>query len=197
MAKVVEMHRKDGQGGVFSPQEVGAQQAGVTVQAVPVVAWDHRNNSFGILNQGFLAEACKIAERMDVIGRLVLPVTVTIPDTAVAGDEFEDEITIPDGVLGYFNRLTVVCPAAGADGSANFNIRVEQVGGTPWNYLPANLLAMGATTTIDLVDLDQLGTPLRLVSGDKLILSLRVTVAHTVEKDYVLTAFGSRARRIV
>lgn len=196
MAKVVLIDKKDGQGGVFSPQEVKAQQAGATVQAVPVVAWDHRNNQFGILNQGFMAEVCVLAERMSVIGRVVAPVTVTVPATAVVGDEFEGEITVPAGMLWFLNRLTVAMEAADATGSTSFNIGIDLGGGVTWDYFPV-YQAHAVLTTIDLPDLDQLGTPLRLVAGNKVILKLRSTVASSAEKDVVLTAFGNVAKRLV
>jgi len=196
MAKVVEMHRKDGQGGVFSPQEVIAQQALPNVQAVPVIAWDHRNGQYGILNQGFLAELCVLAERMSVIGRVVAPVKVTVPDDAVVGDEFEGEIAVPAGMLWFLNELTVVMEAADATGSTSFNIGIDLGGGVTWDYYPA-YQAHAVLTTIDLPDLDQLGTPLRLVAGNKVILKLRVSVDSTAEKDVILTAFGTVAKRLV
>ncbi len=196
MAKVTLIDRKDGQGGVFSPQEVIAQQALPTVQAVPVVAWDHRNGQYGILNQGFLAEVCVLAERMSVIGRVVAPVTVTVPDDAVVGDEFEGVITVPDGMLWFLNQLTVVMEAADATGSTSFNIGIDLGGGVSWDYFPL-FQAHAVLTTIDLPDLDQLGTPLRLVAGNKVILKLRTTVDSTAEKDVVLTAFGNVAKRLV
>lgn len=196
MAKVTLIDRKDGQGGVFSPQEVIAQQALPTVQAVPVVAWDHRNGQYGILNQGFLAEMCVMAERMSVIGRVVAPVTITVPDDAVVGDEFEGVITVPDGMLWFLNEFTVVMEAADATGSTSFNIGIDLGGGVTWDYLPV-YHAHAVLTTIDLPDLDQLGTPLRLVAGNKVILKLRSSVDSTAEKDVVLTAFGNVAKRLV
>ena len=194
-AKVTE--NKDSKG-VFSPQEMGAQQMpSGAVPGLPAIVWDHRNGQYGILNQGFLAECCILAEAANVLGRVVAPLTVTIESGAVIGDVAEGEIVVPENQLWFISRLAVTCPAADADGSASFQIQVEQLPGSPWNYLPSATAAMGATTNYDCADADQLGTRLRLAAGQKLRLKLTVTVAHTADKDYTLTAYGCVSKRLV
>jgi len=195
MAKVIEIRRKDGQG-VFSPQEVKAQQAGATIQGVPVIAWDHRNNAFGILNQGFMAEACVIAERAHIIGRVVAPAQVVIPGVAVVGDVAEAAVTVPEGQLWFINQINVTATAVGA-GERVFNIEVDMGGGAVWNYFPANQ-PHAVLDEIVVVDLDQLGAPLRLVGGNTVTLRLTVSVDHAGDAETsVITLFGSVGRRIV
>lgn len=196
MAKVTLIDKKDGQGGVFSPQEVSAQQALPTVQAVPVVAWDHRNGQYGILNQGFLAEICVLAERSSVIGRVAEVATAIFLVTAVVGDENAAVITVPADELWFINQIVVTATAVGA-GERSFNIEVDLGGGVVWDYFPVNQ-AHAVLDTIDVVDLDQLGTPLKLPGGSKVTLRLRVTVNHTVGTETsTITLFGSIGRRIV
>jgi len=193
------MPRKDGKG-IFSPQEVFPQQLPGTVQGVPVIVWDHRNNQYVILNQGFLAEACVLAEQLNVLGRVYVPSTATIEAGAAVGDTAEAVITVPDGQLWFLSRLAVACPAAGTPGtdggSANFQIEVTRAGAS-WNYLPAAVTAMGATTNYDLPDYDELGARLRLVAGDSIKLRLTVTVEHDIDKDYVIAVYGSLGKRLV
>jgi len=54
-------------------------------------------------------------------------VKVTVENGAGVGDVVTGEIAVPAGEVWYLNRLSVVCPAADADGSASFNILVS-----PW-----------------------------------------------------------------
>jgi len=195
------MPRKDGKG-IFSPQEVFPQQLPGTVQGVPVIVWDHRNNQYGILNQGFLAELCLLAEKVYTIDRVDDRdgVKSTIKNGAAVSDVVKGTIEVPAGEVWYLNRLSVVCPAAGADGSAKFNIEVSpfpKEDSANKDYLSADVTAMGATTDYDLVSAGQLGEELRLVGGDKLVLRLTVTVAFTADKDFYLNVYGRGGKRLV
>jgi len=197
LTKVIERNNNKG---VFSPQEMKAQQLPGAVPGMPAIIWDHRNNQYGVLNQGFLAELCILAEQDNVLGRVYLPAEATIEAGAVVGDTGEAIITVPENQLWFLSRLAVTCPAAGTPGtdggSANFNIEITH-GGVSWNYLAAALAAMGATTAYDLADPDELGARLKLVAGDTIKLKLTVTVDHDVDKDYVITAYGCLGKRLV
>jgi len=128
-------------------------------------------------------------------------VKVTVENGAGVGDVVTGEIAVPAGEVWYLNRLSVVCPAADADGSASFNILVspwpKTSGGGDKPYFPANQAAMGATTDIDLPAQGELGEELRLVGGDKLTLQLTVTVAFTADKDFTLNVYGRKGKALV
>lgn len=193
---------KDGKG-VFSPQELTPQQlpAGA-VPGVPVIIWDHRNNQYGVFNQGFLAELCLLAEKAYTLDRLDdrNGAKVTIPSGAAVNDVHKETIEVPAGEVWYINRLSVVCPAADATGSAKFNIEVSsfpKVDTANKDYLPTDVTAMGATTNYDVASVGQLGEELRLVAGDKLVLRLTVTVAFTADKDFYLRVYGRVGKRLV
>jgi hypothetical protein len=196
------IQRKDDRG-IFSPQEIVPQQLPTgTVQGAPVIVWDHRNNQYGILNQGFLAELCLLAEKAYTLDRLDdrNGVTATIKNGATVNDVVKGTIEVPAGEVWYINRLAVVCPAADGNGSAKFNIEVSsfpKVDTANKDYLPADVTAMGATTNYDLASVGQMGEELRLAGGDKLVLRLTVTVAFTVDKDFSLTVFGRVGKRLV
>lgn len=196
----VKVVKRENGKGVFSPQELTAQQLPGAVPGMPVIVWDHRNNQYCVLNQGFLAEACVVAEMLNVMGRVIVPAIATIEAGGAVGDTAEATITVPDGQVWFLSRLAVTCPDAGTagtdGGSCNFNIEITHAG-VSWNYLPTAATAMGTTTSIDLYDPDQLGARLRLVSGDTIKLKLTVTVDHDVDKDYVITAYGSIGKRLV
>ncbi|MDD4986007.1 MAG: hypothetical protein PHQ43_09500 [Dehalococcoidales bacterium] len=199
--KTKTLSKNNGQG-VFSPQEISALQIPGAVQGLPVVAWDHRNNQYGALNQGFLAELCLLAEKVYILDRLDdrNHTKVIIENGAVANDVSKGTIEVPTGEVWYINRLAVVCPAADADGSAKFNIEVTsfpKVDSANKDYLPADVTAMGATTNYDLADPGQLGTDMRLVGGDKLVLRLTVTVDFTADKDFYLRVYGRKGKRLV
>jgi hypothetical protein len=197
---LIKVNERKNSKGVFSPQEVRAQQLPGAVPGMPVIVWDHRNNQYGVLNQGFMAEVCVLAEQLNVLGRVYLPATVTIEAGAAVGDTAEAVITVAENQLWFISRLAVTCPAAGTagtnGGSANYNIEITH-GGASWNYLAAAVTNMGATTAYDLFDPDELGARLRLTAGDTIKLKLTVTVDHDVDKDYVITAYGSIGKRLV
>jgi len=195
------MTRNDGKG-IFSPQGVSPQQLPGAVQGAPVIVWDHRNNQYGILNQGFLAELCLLAEKAYIVDRLDDRdgVKVTVKNGAAVSDVAKGTIEVPAGEVWYINRLSVICPAAGADGSAKFNIEVSafpKEDSANKDYLSADVTAMGATTNYDLTSAGQLGEDLRLVGGDKLVLRLTVTVAFTADKDFYLNVYGRGGKRLV
>jgi hypothetical protein len=196
------IQRKDDRG-IFSPQEIVPQQLPTgTVPGSPVIVWDHRNNQYGILNQGFLAELCLLAEKAYTLDRLDdrNGVTATIKNGAAVNDVVKGTIEVPAGEVWYINRLAVVCPAADGNGSAKFNIEVSsfpKVDTANKDYLPADVTAMGATTNYDLGSVGQLGEELRLAGGDKLVLRLTVTVAFTVDKDFSLMVYGRVGKRLV
>ena len=196
------MQRKDDRG-IFSPQEIAPQQVPAgTVPGAPVIVWDHRNNQYGILNQGFLAELCLLAEKAYTIDRLDdrNGVTVTIENGAAINDVVNGTIEVPAGEVWYINRLAVVCPAADGNGSAKFNIEVSsfpKADTANKDYLSADVTAMGATTNYDVASVGQLGEELRLAGGDKLVLRLTVTVAFTVDKDFNLMVYGRIGKRLV
>jgi hypothetical protein len=195
------MPRKDGKG-IFSPQEVFPQQLPGTVQGVPIIVWDHRNNQYGILNQGFLAELCLLAEKAYILDRLDdrNGVKATVKNGADVNDVVKGTIEVPAGEVWYINRLSVVCPAADADGTAKFNIEVSSFpkeDSANKDYLSADVTAMGATTNYDLASVGHLGEELRLVGGDKLVLRLTVTVAFTADKDFYLNVYGRGGKRLV
>jgi hypothetical protein len=128
-------------------------------------------------------------------------VSVTVENGTGVGDVVDsDPIEVPAGEVWYLNRLSVVCPAADADGSASFNILVSsfpKVNGADKAYLPAAVTAMGATTDIDLPAQGQLGEELRLVGGDKLTLRLTGTVAFTADKVFRLNVWGRKGKALV
>jgi len=196
------IQRKDDRG-IFSPQEIVPQQLpSGTVPGSPVIVWDHRNNQYGILNQGFLAELCLLAEKAYTVDRLDdrNGVKATIKNGAAVNDIVKGTIEVPAGEVWYINRLAVVCPAADGNGSAKFNIEVSsfpKVDSANKDYLPADVAAMGATTNYDLASVGQLGEELRLAGGDKLVLRLTVTVAFTVDKDFNLMVYGRVGKRLV
>ena len=195
------MPRKDGKG-VFSPQKISPQQLSGSVQGVPVIVWDHRNNQYGILNQGFLAELCLLAEKAYAVDRLDdrNGVKTTIENGAAVNDVVKGTIEVPAGEVWYINRLSVVCPAADGNGSAKFNIEVSSfptVDTVNKDYLSADVTAMGSTTNYDLASAGQLGEELRLIGGDKLVLRLTATVAFTVDKDFYLRVYGRIGKRLV
>lgn len=196
------VQRKDDRG-IFSPQEIATQQlpAG-TIPGAPVIVWDHRNNQYGILNQGFLAELCLLAEKAYTIDRLDdrNGVKATIKNGAAVNDVVKGTIEVPAGEVWYINRLSVVCPAADATGSAKFNIEVSffpKADTANKDYLSADVTAMGATTNYDLASVGHLGEELRLIGGDKLVLRLTVTVAFTADKDFNLIVYGRAGKRLV
>jgi hypothetical protein len=196
------VQRKDDRG-IFSPQEIATQQlpAG-TIPGAPVIVWDHRNNQYGILNQGFLAELCLLAEKAYTIDRLDdrNGVKATIKNGAAVNDVVKGTIEVPAGEVWYINRLSVVCPAADATGSAKFNIEVSsfpKADSANKDYLSADVTAMGATTNYDLASVGHLGEELRLIGGDKLVLRLTVTVAFTADKDFNLIVYGRAGKRLV
>jgi hypothetical protein len=128
-------------------------------------------------------------------------VQVTVPDGSEIGTVVTGEIGVPAGEVWYLNRLSVVCPAADATGTASFNILVSSwpltEAGTPKGYFATNQVAMGATTDIDLPAQGELGEELRLVGGNKLILQLTVTVAFTEDKVFRLNPFGRKGKALV
>jgi hypothetical protein len=196
------IQRKDNRG-IFSPQKIVPQQLPTgTVPGAPVIVWDHRNNQYGILNQGFLAELCLLAEKAYTIDRLDdrNGVKVTIENGAAVNDVVKGTIEVPAGEVWYINRLAVVCPAADGNGSAKFNIEVSsfpKADTANKDYLSADVTAMGATTNYDAASVGQLGEELRLAGGDKLVLRLTVTVAFTVDKDFNLMVYGRVGKRLV
>lgn len=195
------MPRKDGKG-IFSPQEVFPQQLPGTVQGVPIIVWDHRNNQYGILNQGFMAELCLLAEKAYILDRLDdrNGVKATVKNGADVNDVVKGTIEVPAGEVWYINRFSVICPAADADGTAKFNIEVSsfpKVDSANKDYLSADVTAMGATTNYDVASVGHLGEELRLVGGDKLVLRLTVTVAFTADKDFYLNVYGRGGKRLV
>jgi len=128
-------------------------------------------------------------------------VNVTVPNLSVLATVVTGEIEVPAGEVWYVNRLSVVCPAADATGSASFNILVSSfpktAAGGDKPYLPANVTAMGATTDYDLPAQGELGEELRLVGGDILTLQLVVTVAFTADKVFRLNPWGRQGKSLV
>ena len=128
-------------------------------------------------------------------------VNVTVPNLSALATVVTGEIEVPAGEVWYLNRLSVVCPAADATGSASFNILVSSfpktAAGGDKPYLPANVTAMGATTDYDLPAQGELGEELRLVGGDILTLQLVVTVAFTADKVFRLNPWGRQGKSLV
>jgi len=188
--------------GIVSPQNFSPQQLPGAVSGMPVIIWDHRNNQYGVLNQGFLAELCLLAEKAYTVDRLDdrNGVKTTIENGATANDVVKGTIEVPAGEIWYINRLAVICPTADGNGSAKFNIEVSsfpKVDSANKDYFPADVTAMGATTNYDLASAGHLGEELRLVGGDELVLRLTVTVDFTVDKDFYLIVYGRVGKRLV
>jgi hypothetical protein len=128
-------------------------------------------------------------------------VQVTVPNGTALAAVVTGQIEVPSGEVWFLNRLSVVCPAADATGTASFNILVSSFpkteAGNDKPYLPANVTAMGATTDYDLPAQGELGEELRLVGGDKLTLQLTVTVAFTADKVFRLNIWGRKGKALV
>jgi hypothetical protein len=195
MATITEVRRN------LSPSELVAQQVTGRVTGYPVFAWDHRNNQFGVLNQGFLAEVCVLAEVFAVVGRVAEDESVTVAKGSVVGDTATAYIEVPAGELWFLSRIAVTCPAAGTagtnGGSCSYNIAISIPGVPEFSYYSENQTNMGATTNIDLFDPDEMGTRLRLPAGSKITLNLLVTVDFDVDKDFTIAVYGTKNRRIV
>jgi len=143
-----------------------------------------------------LAEKAYALDRIDSRNGI----NVTVPDATALAAIVTGEIEVPAGEVWFLNRLSVVCPAADATGTASFNILVSsfpKVNGVDKAYLPADVTAMGATTDIDLPAQGQLGEELRLVGGDKVTLRLTVTVAFTADKVFRLNVWGRKGKALV
>ena len=195
---------------------ISPMQVGLTTLTPAVVTGGRAVNTLGVIPIGnykgaaafidldkLVNQPLVLAEKAYALDRIDSRdgVQVTVPNGTALAAIVTGEKLVPAGEVWYLNRLSVVCPAADATGTASFNILVssfpktEAGGDKP--YLPDNVTAMGATTTIDLPAQGELGEELRLAGGDKLTLQLTVTVAFTADKVFRLNPWGRRGRALL
>jgi hypothetical protein len=160
-------------------------------------AWAFVDLDKAVVQPLVLAEKAHALDRLDSRNG----VAVTVPNGTALNAVVTGQIEVPAGEVWYINRLAVTCPAADATGTVSHNILVSSwpktAAGGDKPYLAANATAMGATTNYDVGAVGQLGEELRLVGGDKLTLTLTVTVAFTADKVFRLDVYGRRGKLLV
>ena len=195
---------------------ISPMQVGLTTLTPAAVTGGRAVNTLGVIPVGnykgvaafidldkLVNQPLVLAEKAYALDRLDSRdgINVTVPNLTALAAIITGEIAVPAGEVWYLNRLSVVCPAADATGTASFNILVSSfpktAAGGDKPYLPANVTAMGANTDCDLPAQGQLGEELRLVGGDKLTLQLTVTVAFTADKVFRLNVWGRKGKPLV
>lgn len=191
----VTVTKRSNSSGILSPNEFTASQTVGRVGGPVMFVWDHRTNQFCVLNQGFLAEACVLAEQYGVLGRVFESAELTIDAGSEVGTEVTASIEVPAGELWFINGATVTPTfAEGETGTCSFNLTISPAGGTEWNYYASN---QSLTVGTDIDIRSDLFVPLRLVAGSKVTLKVTVTADFTDEATVEIALSGTKNRRLV
>ncbi len=192
---MITVVNKGNNSGVLSPRELSASQSTGRVSGPLVFAWDHRTNQYVVLNQGFLAEICVLAELYHVLGRVSESTKVTIEGGTKSGTTLSASIEVPAGELWFIRGFKVVPTFAPEEtGSCSFNVAVSPTGGTEWNYYSSK---QALTEEVAVIVNDDLSVPLRLTAGSKVTLTVSVDDDFINNANIAITVYGTKNRRIV
>lgn len=192
---MITVANKSNNSGVLSPSEFTASQSTGRISGPLVFVWDHRTNQYVVLNQGFLAEACVLAETYHVLGRVSESAKVTIDAGTKSDTTLSASVEVPAGELWFINGFKVVPTFAGGEtGSCSFNVTVSPTGGTEWNYYSGK---QALTEDVAVNVRNDLFVPLRLTAGSKVTLTVSVDKDFVNDANIVITVYGTKNRRIV
>lgn len=188
----------------MTPSQVGgAAPLGAAPMGLVLLARDPTTNRYYELALDGINAQFLPGERVLTIDKLDSRngVAVTVPNKSAVNAVVSGVIEVPAGEVWYINRMGITCPAADATGTASFNVLVspwpKTAAGADKGYYAAAQTAMGAVTKIELPAQGELGEELRLKGGDKLTLSLLVTVAFTADKIFRLDVYGRKCKKIL